>query len=215
MYQSDNAFKVSGGTMSVNIRLVILVMLVASTTAMAEEIRTKQYGYEYGDTVRPMEEEAFVVCGDCEVDKLDKAPKQLIGIRVTMPPQLPVRDAHQSQGRKMASATDANNKPSTMAVGDVLFRFNNKKFSTKEKGKLDRFVRTIPDGAVLDITGYTCSIGSKSYNLKLSEKRAKSVASYLKAKGLAIGKVAGKGECCPVSTDKKKNRRVHITKREK
>jgi len=70
----------------------------------------------------------------------------------------------------------------------------------------------------LMIEGYTDDTGEESYNLKLSERRAKTVESYLKAKGIAAARFAsvkGYGEASPrFPNDSKenqaKNRRVEI-----
>jgi OmpA-OmpF porin, OOP family len=51
------------------------------------------------------------------------------------------------------------------------------------------------------VYGYTDRIGSDGYNLKLSQDRAKSVASFLTAKGLSATRITaiGRGEADPVS----------------
>ncbi|MGA9294642.1 MAG: OmpA family protein [Ignavibacteriaceae bacterium] len=45
----------------------------------------------------------------------------------------------------------------------------------------------------VEIEGYTDNIGAESYNLKLSEKRAKVVKDYLVSKGIAAGRLSVKG----------------------
>ena len=70
----------------------------------------------------------------------------------------------------------------------------------------------------IKVIGYTDSIGSDSYNLELSLKRAETVSEYLITKGI-ISKSRidfyGKGNKCPIapnSTEKGryKNRRVEL-----
>jgi len=67
------------------------------------------------------------------------------------------------------------------------------------------------------VTGYTDSIGTDSYNQRLSEKRAASVADYLMKLGVSTAKVIqrGEGERNPIASNKTKagraqNRRVEI-----
>ena len=71
------------------------------------------------------------------------------------------------------------------------------------------------------VSGYTDNVGSASYNQTLSERRAKSVGSYLIAQGISSNRVftQGFGERYPVASDsstigRAKNRRVVITLRQ-
>lgn len=66
-------------------------------------------------------------------------------------------------------------------------------------------------------TGYTDSIGSVAYNLKLSDRRAASVKDYLISKGIPADRIytEGKGKADPIATNatpqgRAQNRRVEI-----
>jgi outer membrane protein OmpA-like peptidoglycan-associated protein len=61
--------------------------------------------------------------------------------------------------------------------------------------ELDRLYRLLKDNPVyiVEVAGYTDSIGSITYNQTLSEKRAKSVVTYLIGKGIGAGKLRFKG----------------------
>ncbi|TCT07095.1 outer membrane protein OmpA [Paralcaligenes ureilyticus] len=66
-------------------------------------------------------------------------------------------------------------------------------------------------------TGYTDSIGTVAYNLKLSQRRANAVKTYLISKGVDANHIyaEGKGKSNPVASNKTregraKNRRVEI-----
>lgn len=70
----------------------------------------------------------------------------------------------------------------------------------------------------LNITGYTCDIGTEERNLEIGMKRAESVASYLKNKGIASNRMHlfTKGESEPLvpntpAENKPLNRRVSLT----
>lgn len=72
------------------------------------------------------------------------------------------------------------------------------------------------------ILGHTCSIGSESYNQKLSERRAASVKNWLVSNGIAAERLEsiGYGESQPKydnsnEESRKLNRRVEITTQEK
>jgi OOP family OmpA-OmpF porin len=108
-----------------------------------------------------------------------------------------------------------------VVLKNVLFKFDKSTLTAEAQRTLDAIARDLAGRSGVRrvaISGHTDSIGSDAYNQKLSERRAKSVASYLKAKGVEGGKLASKGygESQPVASNKTKegraeNRRVEIT----
>ena len=106
-----------------------------------------------------------------------------------------------------------------------LFAFNSADLSMPQP-RLDEIAAALaadPSITDVDITGYADRLGSDQYNLKLSQRRADAVRTYLIAKGIdgARLKAYGKGESNPVvtCTDKKRadlikclepNRRVEV-----
>jgi len=74
------------------------------------------------------------------------------------------------------------------------------------------FAKRLPKDAVVSVDGYTCWMGSREHNLRLSQERADCVTGYLKNLGVRIGHVEGNGEGCFVnSVTPALNRRVDIT----
>ena len=81
--------------------------------------------------------------------------------------------------------------------------------------KLDEIASVLqanPQVGNVQITGYTDRIGSPAYNLKLSQRRADSVKSYLVSKGIDGSRMTavGKGEADPVVQCTDKNRAALI-----
>ena len=81
----------------------------------------------------------------------------------------------------------------------VYFNFNSSKLTPAAKAKLDMLARTLKSKKVhsVKIVGYTDEIGTQSYNMRLSQARANTVASYLKGKGIVVkgnSEVRGLGE---------------------
>ena len=108
---------------------------------------------------------------------------------------------------------------------EELFAFNRSDIR-KPQPKLDQLAALLtanPQINSVHVTGYTDRLGTNNYNLKLSQKRANAVKSYLVSKGVAPGRViaVGKGESNPLvqCTERKRpaliaclapNRRVEV-----
>lgn len=204
---------------------LVLLGLICSGAAHAANISADHYTYTYGDAVKAVEGEAFVVCGNCKPDYLKKLPvRQIVAIKINpattrdvVEPPPPIMAGG---GTTMAtdSSMGSHKKMSAMGadvVGAILFDFDSATISAVAKKQLDELIRTVPVGVRVDLEGYACTTGSTQYNLELSKRRAQSVEKYLSEKGILIGDVIGKGECCNVSDNKKLNRRVEVKKGEK
>ena len=114
--------------------------------------------------------------------------------------------------------------PATVAskvtyAADAFFDFDKSVIKPEGKAKLDDLVDKIK-GINLEViiaVGHTDSVGSDSYNQKLSVRRSEAVKAYLVSKGIEKNRVytEGKGEKQPVADNKTaegraKNRRVEI-----
>ena len=88
-------------------------------------------------------------------------------------------------------------------AADTLFAFNKSDLKPEGKAALDNVVNQAKalKVEVIVAVGYTDRIGSDAYNLKLSQKRAASVKSYLVTKGIPADKIytEGKGKANPVT----------------
>ncbi|VAW41876.1 hypothetical protein MNBD_DELTA03-29, partial [hydrothermal vent metagenome] len=62
------------------------------------------------------------------------------------------------------------------------------------------FMKKYPDTSTV-LEGYTCSIGTEAYNLRLSRRRALAVKDYLARRGVEEGRLAIKayGESHPIA----------------
>jgi OOP family OmpA-OmpF porin len=86
---------------------------------------------------------------------------------------------------------------------ETLFDFDKSTLRSEGKEKLDDLVsklQAIDVETIIDI-GYTDRIGSKAYNLKLSQRRAETVKAYLVSKGIPANRILaeGKGKANPVT----------------
>ncbi|MDQ3058468.1 MAG: OmpA family protein [Pseudomonadota bacterium] len=104
-------------------------------------------------------------------------------------------------------------------AADAFFDFDKSVIKPAGKAKLDDLIGKI-QGINLEViiaVGHTDSVGSDSYNQKLSVRRSEAVKAYLVSKGIEKNRVytEGKGEKQPVADNKTaegraKNRRVEI-----
>ena len=104
-------------------------------------------------------------------------------------------------------------------MSDVLFDFNKYTLRPAAREKLAKISGIILShpGLTLELDGYTDSIGSEDYNLKLSDQRASGVRSYLIGEGIAPDNISarGFGKDNPVASNdnaagRQKNRRVEM-----
>ncbi|WP_423762235.1 OmpA family protein [Burkholderia sp. NLJ2] len=103
--------------------------------------------------------------------------------------------------------------------GDALFATDHATLAPTARESLDRLLSERADRtySLVTVTGFTDTVGSDDYNLALSQRRAESVAAYLKAHGLKTDKltVTGRGKADPVASNatpegRASNRRVEI-----
>ena len=102
----------------------------------------------------------------------------------------------------------------------INFDFNSSNLTAAAKTNLDKLIpvfKSNPDTNI-NVSGYTDSKGSDSYNLNLSEKRANSVIGYFVTNGLDGNRfiAKGMGKADPVATNdtdagRAQNRRVEFT----
>jgi outer membrane protein OmpA-like peptidoglycan-associated protein len=101
----------------------------------------------------------------------------------------------------------------------LLFDFDSDKLRDASKQNLDNLASSLSEfgDSKLLLVGHTDDIGTDTYNLDLSRRRADAVASYLISRGVPSSRVAtsGRGESEPIvpndnDADRQKNRRVEV-----
>lgn len=137
-------------------------------------------------------------------------------------------DEKERKIREIAAERDASEMEVERLREDLLrvsvsseasFDFDRAEIKPEFKPTLDRVARVLRDDPGLRITiiGFTDSIGSEAYNLRLSQRRADATASYLISQGVAASQIAteGLGEAEPRASNatesgRAQNRRVEI-----
>lgn len=107
----------------------------------------------------------------------------------------------------------------TLQLSNVFYEFDSWNLKKESVSELDKLYKLLYEntGINIEIGGYTDSIGTESYNLKLSEKRALSVVNYLVDKGIKRERLTfrGYGAASPVGDNitedgRKLNRRTEV-----
>jgi len=147
-------------------------------------------------------------------------PPPTYSYRYYEPPPAPVEAAPEASGQRQYSevpheASEVSHAriarvERTVLSARELFAFDKAKVQGPIP-KLDEIADTMkrePDIDQVRITGYTDRIGSREYNQKLSERRAKAVKDYIVARGVAARRLVavGKGMADPVVQCNDKNR---------
>lgn len=127
------------------------------------------------------------------------------------------RELRQIQGVDVTRTAD--NELNVTVRNDVLFDFNSASLRSSSRDALREMANVFekyPD-TTLKVEGFTDSIGTASYNERLSERRANSVANYLGNLGIRGSRIdtIGYGESRPRATNstasgRQLNRRVEI-----
>lgn len=186
-----------------------VLMLLLPATVNAAEIRPRPFEFSF-EVAKAQTEDVFAICSNCPDDRISALPA---------PPQLALRFGQKAEPAetpiRTAAAVREVSKPGSTLLGTIHFQFDSAVLPETELSKLDEVISSIPAGTAVNIDGYTCNLGSAAHNLRLSFSRARRVAGYLESKGVRVRKARGLGKCCAVSDDKRLNRRVEITAREK
>ena len=118
----------------------------------------------------------------------------------------PVMDARGNCVRtQWETANEECGEAAHAKLASVYFDFNKSTLTKKARATLNELLATLHDKKIeaVVIAGYADAIGSDSYNLRLSEKRAHAVQAYLRAHGFhhantdirALGKSTASTKC--------------------
>lgn len=201
--------------------------------AKADKIYVDHYAYLAKQKTAIARETAKLNAAQNEIERAGSERQQvLIEVR-----QLEAELALDQARRERQRAVEARNRAEELArrvneleaarterglvltLGDVLFDFDEatlKPGGMRAVNELASFMQEYPERKVL-IEGYTDSIGSDDYNLRLSECRAASVRQALLQRGISRDRIriAGYGKQYPVASNateagRQQNRRVEV-----
>jgi OmpA-OmpF porin, OOP family len=154
--------------------------------------------------------------GDGVLDDVDECPNTPPGAKVLANGCSLVDDCRTPGPGEQV---DANGCAIGFVLKGVKFEFNADRLTSRAQEILDQVAETLlayPDVRV-EIGGHTDSLGRDSYNLALSERRARSARQYLIGRGVDAGRMTavGYGEARPIADNdtpegQEENRRVEL-----
>ena len=137
------------------------------------------------------------------VDPWDKIVKDPYGNCIRTPYWTPEKNIPECGG--VAAVEPAQPIVETLSLGaDAYFDFDRYEIKPAGRAKLDKLaadMRRVKSVSSIEIVGHTDSKGTVEYNLRLGQRRADSVASYLTAKGVPASIISTRsmGESDPVA----------------
>ena len=219
-----------------NVKSSLLVLLAGSSLMVATGCTTKNYVRKETQPIveKSNELDARTAKNNAAIHDVDTRAQQGIASVNDKAGQADQKalDARGRADQAQTLATQANTRADALAntvanldnyrpvaETSVHFAFNKADLTAKARTALDQLLAEVPNtkGFLLVVEGDTDSVGSASYNYKLSEKRADAVVQYLSAKNIPAHKIylIGLGKDKPVESNKtsegrKKNRRVDV-----
>ena len=136
--------------------------------------------------------------------------EEAVKIKASKP--IPINSTKKTAAAPSSTSEEKAKSLSLCKKNIVFFPLNKSQISNSEKDQIKQFINCIK-GREVRVTGYTCKIGSKSYNDKLATERALNVAGYLRQEGVVVKEIIGKGQQEYISGVDHVNRRVEIEQR--
>lgn len=195
----------------------LFLLATGPLVASAADLRVGVTRYDGGSALYGIAENQQLICGRCPKGAaLVPAPPRS-AIRFEQPVELEhVMEAETSPQESSPVIEVTTVPPVRKGAFTVFFAFNNATLRAAEKKKLLAAVAEgLDPSVVVRVDGYTCRIGTEKYNQRLSERRAKSVADYLRSLGIKVSSVEGMGEKHKSGVVEPRDRRAEVIIKER
>jgi outer membrane protein OmpA-like peptidoglycan-associated protein len=165
-------------------------------------------------------DDARVAAGQDERNQIQLAARAREADNAKAARDLEAQKAARLQAELEALKAKPTDRGLVLTLGDVLFDTGKAELNSGAARKLDQlaqFLTAHPDRRV-QIDGFTDSVGTDSYNLDLSQRRADAVGSALRGRGIDATRITteGYGKAFAVASNaesggRQLNRRVEVT----
>ncbi len=197
--------------------LCLATLLGLVPKVQAERIRQLTYSYRPSQIAPTITDKTFVIC-PCDPPPAlvfqFKSPNLALKMPEPMNPLAlaAIKDSGiREEAIPMVQSAKQDEDPILAFKQVVYFNWDSDDLSSSD---LDRLMAWVPrlEKMRMEVIGHADPTGGSSdYNTQLSLQRAKHVAAVLRQGGIRLVEVKGVGDCCPISSSGKLNRRVEIT----
>jgi outer membrane protein OmpA-like peptidoglycan-associated protein len=165
-------------------------------------------------------DDARVAAGQAERDQIQLAARAREADSAKAARDQEAQKAARLQAELDALKAKPTDRGLVLTLGDVLFDTGKAELNSGAARKLDQLAQFLTEHSDrrVQIEGFTDSVGTDSYNLDLSQRRADAVRSALRGRGIDAARITtqGYGKEFPVASNgesggRQLNRRVEVT----
>ncbi|MRR34473.1 OmpA family protein [bacterium] len=194
----------------VRLMVALTATLLWSMQGHAATVLQKSYVYHYESARDAADNRQFVICANPPrtslVAELSPPP---IAVRFGSDPAKPSESPKETRSAETVPALPV---PQTTLVETIHFALDSAK--VRDRQALALLARNLKSDTALigvRVKGFTCDLGSKSYNDRLALRRAEAVAEVLGEEGFRVVEIGGEGKCCYAPGARQNSRRAEIT----
>lgn len=194
------------------VRLMVAIMatLFLSMQGHAATVLQKGYAYRYGSARDAADCRQFVIC--------ENLPRTALVAELSPPPIAvrfgsdPAKHFESPKETQAAETVPASPVPQTTLVKTIHFALDSSEIRDRHGlGILARNLKSDPTLIGVRVKGFTCDLGSNSYNDRLALRRAVEVAEVLGEEGFKVIEIGGEGKCCYAPGARRNSRRAEIS----
>ncbi len=188
----------------------VVAVLAMSGVSHSAELRAGVYKYDGGSAVYVIQDSQHYICDNCPgLPALKAAVPIFDGGFIAGPQPLGALPAEPAKSEAPQAAIAAG------PFAEVFFSLNQARINQEEATRLKERMASLEPGVPVVVEGYACKLGPRSYNMKLSMRRAKAVAAYVESLGVKVANVSWYGESRQQDVSLVKNRKAVIQIRER
>lgn len=194
--------------------ILSFLAMYAPLAATAADLRVGMTRYDGGAAIYGLAQNQQIICDSCpNTQDLVLAPARpsirFEPLEETQPLHFVMPEEAKTEEGPEVEVKAATSPPRMT----VFFGFNKATLSAGEKKRIRGALAAGLDPSA--VMGYTCRVGSESYNRNLSASRAQAVAKYLRSIGVKVSSVEGLGKKHNKGAVMPKDRRAEILLRER